>query len=316
MAKLEESHLIRIRNNQRRSRARHKEYVASLEERVRHSELRRMEANFEIQQAARRVVEENRKIRNLLYALGFDDEKITFFLQTGNIDANDATGPISARDQVSMSRLLDLLQQNETSMSEYELPTNNTSSPSGLRNIQRDGVGCNISNTPKSSQCQTSIHATAVNEHIQFPIPVMMTDDALTYDDQDFIQNSQPNLALGYPIVRHSQQPASLARPSDRSQLLEPVHYGYDIHLQNPTSCGLSTTKKQDEPRVGLYSILPPIVGNDCSPAPSEGTCQNSQCQPYTQASCFPNGKYMNGIVGVADNVSFPISPEMTEYLT
>ncbi|KAI0898551.1 hypothetical protein F4806DRAFT_364931 [Annulohypoxylon nitens] len=275
-----------------------------------------MEANFGIQQAARKVAEENRKIRNLLYTVGFDDEKITFFLQTGNIDANDATIPISARDQGNVDRLLDLLQRNETAMFEYELPSNDTSFPSKLGNIQYDGARCNIA-SPSIRQSQPTIRATGTNEHIQSPNSVMMNNDTLTCEDQELLQNAGPSIPPSYPIVRHPQHATGLAGPPDGSQLLEPVRYVYDVNLQDPTYCGLTATKKPqagNEPTVDLYSILSPIAGNDSSPASPEGTYQNSQCQNCMQPGCFPNGRYMNGIVGVGDNLSF--SPDMANYLT
>ncbi|KAK4146831.1 uncharacterized protein C8A04DRAFT_34717 [Dichotomopilus funicola] len=56
----------RVRDNQRRSRARKKEYIHQLEAQVRAAEQRRVLATVEVQTAARRVVEENRRLRELL----------------------------------------------------------------------------------------------------------------------------------------------------------------------------------------------------------------------------------------------------------
>jgi hypothetical protein len=77
----EKANLTRIRDNQRRSRARRKEYLQSLEARWRACELQGVEASAEIQAAARKVAEENRKLRRLLKARGMGEEDIDSFLK-------------------------------------------------------------------------------------------------------------------------------------------------------------------------------------------------------------------------------------------
>ncbi|KAF2838760.1 hypothetical protein M501DRAFT_907401, partial [Patellaria atrata CBS 101060] len=63
-------HLARIRDNQRRSRARRKEYLQELEWKYRNCEQLGVEASAEIQLAARRVLEENKRLRALLKQKG------------------------------------------------------------------------------------------------------------------------------------------------------------------------------------------------------------------------------------------------------
>ncbi|KAK0119754.1 hypothetical protein ONS95_011188 [Cadophora gregata] len=77
----EKANLARIRDNQRRSRARRKEYLQELESRLRQCELQGVEASSEIQSAARRVAEENKKLRALLAQHGVRDESIEVYLQ-------------------------------------------------------------------------------------------------------------------------------------------------------------------------------------------------------------------------------------------
>lgn len=65
----ESAHVLmqsRIRDNQRRSRARQKEYIHELEEKVQSCERLGVQASLEIQQAARNVLEENKRLRALL----------------------------------------------------------------------------------------------------------------------------------------------------------------------------------------------------------------------------------------------------------
>ncbi|KAI9856963.1 MAG: hypothetical protein M1813_008679 [Trichoglossum hirsutum] len=75
----EKDNLARIRDNQRRSRARRKEYLQSLETRWRECELQGVKASAELQSAARKVADENRRLRALLRSVGS--------LTDGEIDA-------------------------------------------------------------------------------------------------------------------------------------------------------------------------------------------------------------------------------------
>ncbi|KAF2271353.1 uncharacterized protein EI97DRAFT_286063 [Westerdykella ornata] len=71
-----EQNLARIRENQRRSRARRKEYVQELEAKIRHHEKMGIGASAEIQSAARRVLEENRRLRAMLRTRGVPEREI------------------------------------------------------------------------------------------------------------------------------------------------------------------------------------------------------------------------------------------------
>ncbi|KAK5702643.1 hypothetical protein LTR97_003589 [Elasticomyces elasticus] len=74
------ANLARIRDNQRRSRARRKEYLSEIEAKYRTCEQTGAEASAEIQQAARRVLEENKRLRELLKHQGLSDTEIDKFL--------------------------------------------------------------------------------------------------------------------------------------------------------------------------------------------------------------------------------------------
>jgi hypothetical protein len=82
MSSKEKANLARIRDNQRRSRARRKEYLQELEARLRQCELQGIEASSEIQMAARRVADENKKLRGLLAQHGVADDTIETYIQT------------------------------------------------------------------------------------------------------------------------------------------------------------------------------------------------------------------------------------------
>lgn len=78
----EKANLARIRDNQRRSRARRKEYLQELEARLRQCEMQGIEASAEIQMAARKVADENKKLRSLLGQHGVGDDGIESYLQS------------------------------------------------------------------------------------------------------------------------------------------------------------------------------------------------------------------------------------------
>ncbi|KAL7933640.1 hypothetical protein V8C35DRAFT_47890 [Trichoderma chlorosporum] len=99
----QKANLARIRDNQRRSRARRREYIAELEQRLRAYELSGVEASSEVQLAARRVAEENRQLRELLHKHGFQDDYISSFLlqQAG---ASSSTDSVQALQQIIAPR--------------------------------------------------------------------------------------------------------------------------------------------------------------------------------------------------------------------
>ncbi|TGO56328.1 hypothetical protein BCON_0079g00220 [Botryotinia convoluta] len=82
----EKANLARIRDNQRRSRARRKEYLQELEARLRQCELQGIEASSETQLAARRVADENKKLRSLLAQHGVGNEMVETYLQMSSED--------------------------------------------------------------------------------------------------------------------------------------------------------------------------------------------------------------------------------------
>ncbi|KJZ79269.1 hypothetical protein HIM_01420 [Hirsutella minnesotensis 3608] len=96
-ASTHKDNLARIRDNQRRSRARRREYVQELEQRLRLYELQGIEASTEVQMAARRVAEENKQLRELLNRHAVSDENISHFLQTGTFLPLDSESSCSYR---------------------------------------------------------------------------------------------------------------------------------------------------------------------------------------------------------------------------
>ena len=72
----------RVRDNQRRSRARRKEYILELEERVRRFERLGVEATREVQAAGRKVAAENTLLRSLLRHHGVTENNVGEYLRS------------------------------------------------------------------------------------------------------------------------------------------------------------------------------------------------------------------------------------------
>ncbi|KAI2468916.1 hypothetical protein F4781DRAFT_245930 [Annulohypoxylon bovei var. microspora] len=281
MAKPDESNRTRIRNNQRRSRARHKEYVIQLEKIVRHAELKRTEVNFEIQQAARKVSEENKKIRALLNWLGVSNENITSFLQTGNFSANEATYLNSPYDQERFSQTLDLLlQPSHLSMSDY-IPLTSTSYPSSSSfafsepsSLRCDSIGGDFADSLGESQGLPQVHATEVDKHIQLHSPAVVKDVTRELETQGYLQYLVSSIPPSYSLDGPLQNPAGLTNPSGGSQLPS-VQY---------------TTDLKDGPTRDSFSSLLSIFKDSNYSLSPENTHQNSQCPNYTHPIYFFTG--------------------------
>ena len=88
----------RVRDNQRRSRARRKEYIQELEQRLQQFETFGVEATREVQMAGRRVAAENAALRSLLRHRGVTDEEVREYMEThtsnpGQFTVSSATAP-------------------------------------------------------------------------------------------------------------------------------------------------------------------------------------------------------------------------------
>lgn len=102
--------LERVRDNQRRSRARRREHLLELEHRIRAYELQGIEASSEVQHAARRVAEENRMLRALLNRHGINDDYVVSFLHSSAATQPDP-GSISHFPSSSPSEAVQAMQQ-------------------------------------------------------------------------------------------------------------------------------------------------------------------------------------------------------------
>ncbi|KAE8154288.1 hypothetical protein BDV25DRAFT_147875 [Aspergillus avenaceus] len=97
---------IRIRNNQRRSRERRKEYTQDLERRLRKFETEGVQATREVQAAGRKAVEENILLRSLLMMHGVSDQEVREYLEAhtaSNISSRSRIRAVVEKAHPSMS---------------------------------------------------------------------------------------------------------------------------------------------------------------------------------------------------------------------
>jgi hypothetical protein len=78
---------LRIRENQRRSRNRRKELIEELQGRLNEYERRGVEATQDMQRAARKVAQENMRLRSLLSRHGVSQEEVEVYLRVSETEA-------------------------------------------------------------------------------------------------------------------------------------------------------------------------------------------------------------------------------------
>jgi len=209
-----EANLARIRDNQRRSRARRKEYLQELEVKYRQCEQLGVEASAEIQTAARKVVEENKRLRALLRQQGFTDTDINGM---AGEDANAANALesligqrrkcVSASENGSRGQSVTpshRLPATPASQAPHQQPPElSTSSPLGVRNPRYPVLHAAHSSSTTTTTSATHLagsHATysmtTGAPHLQLPA----MDYGLPYDDPyTWSHIYQPNSQPGNP---------------------------------------------------------------------------------------------------------------------
>lgn len=170
------AHLARIRDNQRRSRARRKEYLNDLEDKFRHCEQQGVTASAEMQEAARRVLEENRRLREILLQKGIATEEIETLVPSSSETPESEAFPAAKEDSQypspAVKGLADLLRvrkpccsaqeasqgcdphrRTSSNVSEEQLPSASTGdmAPSPVDTNVRFGTAATNSPVPESS---------------------------------------------------------------------------------------------------------------------------------------------------------------------
>ncbi|ORX95698.1 hypothetical protein BCR34DRAFT_193944 [Clohesyomyces aquaticus] len=124
--------LARIRDNQRRSRARRKEYLQELEAKLRSCEQMGVEASAEIQSAARKVLEENRKLRALLVERGVPESEIAAVMGSNERSLEQASAASNLVTMLGRKRACGTPCSSTSSCGPQQSATNFASQPSSV----------------------------------------------------------------------------------------------------------------------------------------------------------------------------------------
>jgi len=211
----EKANLARIRDNQRRSRARRKEYLQELEARLRQCELHGIEASAEIQMAARRVADENKKLRALLAQHGIRDDAIEAYLQssaTGDASVNGQFGSSSPSVQV----LQQLLQTRKTigvdgniAVTVNPMPRSRESSLASASTVQSMWEPIHASNTNGRARSGPLQHASRAATSHQFMTPSSTTRSTTSSISHDSSHSVQHHQRLAPVAISRNPSPAS-----------------------------------------------------------------------------------------------------------
>ncbi|KAI9821638.1 MAG: hypothetical protein M1827_002219 [Pycnora praestabilis] len=197
--------LARIRDNQRRSRARRKEYLQELEAKYRTCEQLGVKATAEIQVAARRVAHENKRLRALLARTGVNELEIERWLavegeqrETINQDRTNAAqsleGMVGARRKCGAGRC-GSDKDNSTTVEEETRPPMMLPTDRALETVELTyGVSPystshaldpaqTLASQPSSLQTTLPLHSSIAAPSPQYPTPVQITpnDFSLTH---------------------------------------------------------------------------------------------------------------------------------------
>lgn len=254
----QKANLARIRDNQRRSRARRKEYLQELETKYRSCEAVGAEASAEIQAAARKVLDENKRLRRLLRQQGFSDAEI---------DGPD-------HDEFASS-------PSATEMLDAMLVTRKPCRPSS-------GSGCGDSQMCKveddtTSRRQSCASAPAASAHIapeqQRPLqPIALAPAAVAVaqspQSHEPLSQQQHHHQLQLQHQAPAQQPQHHVRPQPQPQPQQSMQY---------QSQSIQQQQLQPQPPQQQYYMTPPAQSS-AAPVPHS----NAQPSPNTFAQEYP----------------------------
>jgi len=249
----EKANLARIRDNQRRSRARRKEYLQELEIRLRQCELQGVEASSEIQGAARKVAEENKRLRALLSQQGVREDSIEVYLQTSPTGDTEMGGQYGSQSK-AVQVLAQLLPTRKPCCTDGNKPTGEggqsfdrdssgitttqsvwdpsfyTQNPSGRcrSSIQHAGKAASMQYITPSSSATSETGSSHGISHHQSLVPVQMgrnlspawntsSQNPRIFEDQPFSMSHQPYPSLQSNIPKHqypSVQQSSMYVPT------------------------------------------------------------------------------------------------------
>ncbi|KFY85083.1 hypothetical protein V500_08739 [Pseudogymnoascus sp. VKM F-4518 (FW-2643)] len=293
----DKANLARIRDNQRRSRARRKEYLQELEGRLRQCELTGVEASSEIQGAARKVIEENRKVTE-------QNQRLRLLLAQHGVNLDDASD-----DDVSQQ-----WSANNTPKSD------DAQALEMLLNIRRWKCTETQGSPPETRPASTMpgeqnidmVASPAATQATWMPSPESMEDQGA-----EQLENSGlglNTLQTGWAASPDDMQYQGLQKLSGESDPCTPVSsYSYTNQCCGGNSC-TSNPREQQEPLQQLQpgGLLGPI--NMLGPMATHEE-QRKAFDFQVQAQIDPNQyRYLQQLHALYDPSKALYNPSMTPY--
>ncbi|PGH05875.1 hypothetical protein GX51_02654 [Blastomyces parvus] len=248
---------IRIRDNQRRSRARRKEYQQDLERRVQKFEQQGVQATIEVQAAARKVARENTLLRSLLKLKGVATVEIDEYVSNAMGSENGADATLNGAGNAKAN-------------------VNGNSNGAGIGFAQLQPATSPVSTTTSSSVSQPTPTAAV--------FPNTMNQNQSHSEGQN--ENQHPIQLDNYP----SYYPAEQAPINPSPQYVEPPG-GQNIPGSVSSSAPISASTSIYSPTASFTSAtLSPSTNSDqhCQPQHSSYPSYAPPI-PYT-ASRYPQG--------------------------
>ena len=212
--------MARIRDNQRRSRARRKEYLQEVEGRLRECEQTGIAASTEIQAAGRKVADENQRLRQLLIRHGVRVEEINAFVNDSDVEAGSDVWITAEQAKSDDAKILDCLlalgkrpcgRSASCSTQQTQPVPTNTSGSTPTRIIPKPRLGSNPETwTPSST------HHEQMNVPQLAPAPIQISPQ-----NHQFAPHLQQQPQT--PIYATPQQSSAYTTPQQSSAYPTPI---------------------------------------------------------------------------------------------
>ncbi|KAF2227142.1 hypothetical protein BDZ85DRAFT_59057 [Elsinoe ampelina] len=222
------SNLVRTRENQRRSRARRREYIAGLEAKYRRYEAMGAEASVEIQQAARKVLEENRRLRSIIQEYGLKVEE---------------------NEERPTEKVESLLSRKRTLEDDGTLPTGRSIAlkpASGLEEVAERSASVVAAARPTIGTAQSSVTATPQPQRQQLTLVTPKIEPGLETFDHDGWESDSANMQTPLRQMASGQEawsapPTGPSHPYQAQQNWAPHITGMSLDAQElAAAAGLS----------------------------------------------------------------------------
>ncbi|KAF4636167.1 hypothetical protein G7Y89_g1909 [Cudoniella acicularis] len=256
MTNKEKANLARIRDNQRRSRARRKEYLQELEARLRQCELQGIEASAEIQLAARRVADENKKLRVLLAQNGIGEDSIDAYLNSSPTADGLTSGQYGASSGNAVQILEQLLQTRKTCCVDGSVPIQHTvtrsrDSSASISTIQSPWDSVH----PQSADGRRLSMALPTSGKAASSAQQFMTPSTTASRTSSISASHNPNRGVSHhqriaPVQQMPRNPSPASNSSSRQSQMFDFNTGYSLHQSSSydNNSVLGTAQKHLQP--------------------------------------------------------------------